>query len=67
MTEKTTDTMSAMTFGEFVAGAYGARSRLRAKRLVRFAVSAQLAEFRGPRRLVISERQHEILSFKTDD
>ena len=30
------------------------------------AVNARLVEFRGPQRLVISEEQHENLSFKSN-
>ena len=55
MTIETNETTRAMTFGDFIAGAYGAWGRRRAKRLVRLAVNTPLVEFRGPQRLVISE------------
>jgi hypothetical protein len=66
MTMKTNDTKRAMTFGDFIAGAYGAWGTRRAKGLIRLALNAQLVEFRGPQRLVISEEEHEKLSFKTN-
>jgi hypothetical protein len=66
MTVKTNDAKREMTFGEFIDGAYRAWGTRRAKGLVCLAVNARLVEFRGPRRLVISEKQHENLSFKTN-
>ena len=66
MTVKTNDTKRAMTFGDFIAGAYRAWGTRRAKGLVWLAVNARLVEFRGPQRLVISEEQHENLSFKAN-
>ena len=65
MTVKTNDTDRAVTFGDFIAGAYRAWGERRAKGLVCLAVNARLVEFRGPQRLVFSEEQHENLSFKT--
>ena len=53
---KTKDTKRAMTFGDFVAGAYRAWGRRKAKGLVSLAVNARLVELRGPGRIVISER-----------
>jgi len=64
MTAKTNDTISSMTFGNyFIAGAYGARTGPRPKRLARFAVNAQSVEFQGPGRLVISSMNtyHSVL------
>ena len=55
-----------MTFGDFIDGAYRAWGARRAKGLVCLAVNAGLVEFQGPQRLVISEKQHENLSFKID-
>jgi hypothetical protein len=66
MTIKTNDAKRAMMFGEFIAGAYRAWGARRAKGFVWLAVNARLVEFRGPQRLVISEEQHENLSFKTN-
>ena len=45
----------AMTFGDFIAAVYRFWGRHRAKELVRVAVNAQLVEFRGRQRFVISE------------
>ena len=45
----------ALMFGDFVAGAYRAWGRRRAKGLVWLALYAGLVEFRGPERVVISE------------
>ena len=55
MTVKTNDTDRAVTFGDFIAGAYGAWGTRRAKGLIRLALNAQLVEFRGPQRIEISE------------
>jgi hypothetical protein len=44
-----------LTFGDFIAAAYRAWGRRRAKGLVRLAVNAGLVEFRGKRRFLISE------------
>jgi hypothetical protein len=63
---KTNDTERAMTFGDFIAAAYRAWGRRRAKGLVWLAVNTRLVEFRGPQRLVISEELHENLSFKSN-
>jgi hypothetical protein len=45
----------ALTFGDFIAGAYRAWGKRRAKGLVWLAVKAQLVVFREPQRCVISE------------
>lgn len=45
----------ALTFGEFIMAAYDAWGKPQAKGIVWLAVNAQLVEFRGPRRFVISE------------
>jgi hypothetical protein len=45
----------ALTFGEFVAAIYAARGKRKATGIVRLAVNARLVEFRGPKRIVISE------------
>ena len=63
---KTNDAKRAMTFGDFIDGAYRAWGARRAKALVCLAVNARLVEFRGPQRLVISDEPHENLSFKTN-
>lgn len=52
---KTNDKNRALTFGDFIAAAYRAWGRRRAKGLVWLAVNARLVEFRGPQRIVISE------------
>jgi hypothetical protein len=44
-----------MTFGDFIAGAYRAWGRRRAKGLVWLAVKAQLVMFQGRQRRAISE------------
>jgi hypothetical protein len=44
-----------VTFGDFLAGAYRAWGRRRAKGLVRLAFNARLVVFREPQRSVISE------------
>ena len=59
MTVKTNDTKRAMKLGDFIAGAYRAWDARRAKGLIWLTVNARLVEFRGPQRLVISEKQHE--------
>ena len=66
MTVKTNNTKSAMTLGDFVAGAYRVWGARRAKGLVWLAVNTRLVEFRGPQRLVISEKQHEYLLLKAN-
>jgi hypothetical protein len=66
MIVKTNAPKRIMTFGEFIAGAYHAWGARRAKGLVCLAFNTRLVEFRGPQRLVISEKQHENLSFKTN-
>jgi len=45
-----------LTFGEFIMAAYAACGKRRARGIVWLAVNAGLVEFRGQRRLVISER-----------
>jgi len=66
MTVKTNDTKRAITLGDFIAGAYHAWGARRAKGLVWLAVNTRLVEFRGPQRLVISEKQHEYLLLKAN-
>jgi G3E family GTPase len=66
MTVKTNDTKRAMTLGDFIAGAYRAWGARRAKGLVWLAVNARLVEFQGPQLIVISDEQHENLSFKAN-
>ena len=44
-----------LTFGDFVAGAYRAWGRRRAKGLVWLAINAGLVRFRGEQRCLISE------------
>ena len=44
----------ALTFGDFIAAAYRAWGKPRAKGFVRLAVNAQLVEFRGLQRFLIS-------------
>jgi hypothetical protein len=55
MTVKTNDKKRAVTFGDFIAAAYRAWGRRRAKGLVWLAVNARLVEFRGPQRIEIKE------------
>jgi hypothetical protein len=55
MATKTNGKQRVLTFGDFIATAYRAWGRRRAKGLVWLAVNARLIEFRGPQRLVISE------------
>jgi hypothetical protein len=66
MTVKTNDTKRAMTLGDFIAGAYRSWGTSRAKGLVWLAVNARLVEFRGPQLIVISDEQHENLSYKAN-
>lgn len=44
-----------LTFGEFIAGIYGACGGQKAEGIVRLAVNARLIEFRGRDRFVILE------------
>jgi hypothetical protein len=55
MTTTTNGKKRVLTFGDFIAAAYRAWGRRRAKGLVWLAVNARLVEFREPRRFVISE------------
>ena len=55
MTAKTKGKDRVWTFGDFVAGAYRAWGRRRAKGLVWLAVNTRLVVFRGPERYLISE------------
>ena len=55
MTIRTHGKKPTLTLGEFIAGAYRAWGRRRAKGLVWLAVNARLVEFRRPQRLEISE------------
>jgi len=52
---KTNDKNRALTFGDFIAAAYRAWGRRRAKGLVWLAVNARLVEFPGRQRIEISE------------
>jgi G3E family GTPase len=54
MNVKTNGKKRALTFGDFVAAAYRAWGKRRAKGFVWLAVNAQLVEFRGRQRLLIS-------------
>ena len=51
----TNDRKTGMTFGDFIAAAYRAWGKRRAKGLVWLAVNARVVEFRGPQRIEISE------------
>lgn len=55
MSIRINETKRAIMFGDFVAAAYRAWGRRRAKGLVRLAVNGRLVVFRGPRRYVITE------------
>ena len=66
MATKTNGEEEAMTFGDFIAAAYRAWGRRRARGLVWLAVNARLVEFRGPQRFVILEEQDERLSLKSN-
>ena len=55
MTTTTNGKKRVLTFGDFIASAYRAWGRRRAKGLVWLAVNARLIEFRGRQRIVISE------------
>ena len=55
MTTRTNGKTKAMIFGDFIAAAYRAWGRHRAKGLVRLAVNAHLVVFRGRQRFVIPE------------
>jgi hypothetical protein len=55
MTTTTNGNKRVLTFGDFIAAAYGAWGRHRAKGLVWLAVNARLIQFRGRQRVVISE------------
>ena len=52
---KNNDKKKTVTFGEFVAAIYAAWGKRKATGIVRLAVNARLVEFRGPKRIVISE------------
>ena len=43
-----------LRFGDFIVAAYEVRTRRRAKGLVRLAVNAQLIEFHGGQRFVVT-------------
>ncbi len=51
---KTHPEKKGLTFGKFIASVYDACGRRRAKGIVRLAVNANLVEFHGARRFVIS-------------
>jgi hypothetical protein len=55
MTTRSNGKKRVLMFSDFIAGAYRAWGRRRAKGLVWLAVNARLVEFRGPQRIVISE------------
>jgi hypothetical protein len=55
MTTRTKGKKRALTFGDFIAAAYRAWGRRRAKGLVWLAVNARLVEFQGRPRILISE------------
>ena len=62
MNTRTNGKDRALTFGDFIAGAYRAWGKRRAKGLVRLAFNARLVVFREPQRFLIPEEQHEILA-----
>ena len=66
MTAKTNDTKREMTLGDYMAGAYRAWGARRAKGLVWQAVNSRLVELQGPQLIVISDEQHENLSYKAN-
>jgi hypothetical protein len=43
-----------LTFGDFVAGVYGAWGKREAKGIIQLAVNGHVIEFLGPKRFVIS-------------
>jgi hypothetical protein len=55
MIMKTSEKERAMVLGDFIAGAYRAWGRRRAKGLVWLAIKAQLVMFRAPQPSLISE------------
>jgi hypothetical protein len=55
MTTITKGKKKGLTFGDFIAAAYRAWGRCRARGLVWLAINAHLVEFRGHYRVVISE------------
>jgi hypothetical protein len=52
---KTSNKQRVVMFGDFIAAAYRAWGRRKARELVRFAVNARLIVFRGRQRFIISE------------
>jgi hypothetical protein len=48
-----------LTFGEFIMAAYDACGKRRARGIVSLAVNAHQVEFRGQRRIVVSERKFD--------
>jgi hypothetical protein len=55
ITTKTNGKKKVLTFGDFIAAAYGACGTRGAKGLVRLAINEHLVMFRGRQRFVISE------------
>ena len=55
MTTTTNGNKRVLTFGDFIAAAYGAWGRHRAKGLVWLAVNARLVKFHGEQRFEITE------------
>jgi hypothetical protein len=51
---KTNPSKKPLTFGEFVAGRYHVWGRRRALGIIRLAIKANLIEFHGQQRFVIS-------------
>ena len=51
---KTHEKKKALTFGGFIAAAYRACGKRRARGIVQLAVNAHPIEFRGPQRFMIS-------------
>lgn len=51
---KTDSRQKSLTFGEFIAHAYDAWGKRKARGIVRLVVKAHWIEFRGPQRFVIS-------------
>ena len=52
--EQTHHQKKTLTFGEFIASAYDACGRQKARGIVRLAVNARWVEFRGKQRFMVS-------------
>jgi hypothetical protein len=51
---KVLDGKRPLTFGDFVAGVYHTWGKRKAKGIIQLALKANMIEFRGPERFVIS-------------